>query len=358
MNIDFHHAVTYVVARIAGFEHDEAGIVAHAAQYVDDATNEGLVRFDNGAMYHRYATAHRMLNYRNFAELANRMVWLPFHFLPGNGGLPPGRAPEGSFIERLITRPNSPVAQEMIRDTILARDKPYAVHRLGIAAHVFVDTWAHQGFAGVNHRVNQVRDVQRNGLPDEQFRSKVSRFFNGWIQQRLPPIGHGAALAYPDRPFLRWSYVNGRGETIERDNPTDFTEAADHLCRVFRRYRLGAPDASVPGLPGDVLERMHWMFRTIDDKDEHVRHARWLAELGDRDPFGIGKVHLAYIPSGTGSWRHHALASVDEAEPNMKVYPYREAFLASHWKMFHDAAKAHRRSIVDDILPRFGICVA
>lgn len=42
MQIDFHHATTYVLARLAGFEHPEANIIAYSAQYVDDATNSGL----------------------------------------------------------------------------------------------------------------------------------------------------------------------------------------------------------------------------------------------------------------------------------------------------------------------------
>jgi len=37
MQIDFHHAVTYVVARCAGFPHDDAAVIAYAAQDVDDA---------------------------------------------------------------------------------------------------------------------------------------------------------------------------------------------------------------------------------------------------------------------------------------------------------------------------------
>ena len=50
MQIDFHHAATYVIARLAGFSHTKAGKIAYAAQYVDDADNTGVVRFDNGAM--------------------------------------------------------------------------------------------------------------------------------------------------------------------------------------------------------------------------------------------------------------------------------------------------------------------
>ena len=51
MQVDFHHATTYVLARIAGFEQPEAETIAYASQYVDDATSEGAVCFDNGAVY-------------------------------------------------------------------------------------------------------------------------------------------------------------------------------------------------------------------------------------------------------------------------------------------------------------------
>ena len=46
MQIDFHHTVTYVVARLAGFKASEAQTIAYAAQYVDDATQDGTVRFE------------------------------------------------------------------------------------------------------------------------------------------------------------------------------------------------------------------------------------------------------------------------------------------------------------------------
>jgi len=39
-------------------------------------------------IYPRTASAHKMLDYRNMRDLANHRVWLPFHFLPGNGGDP------------------------------------------------------------------------------------------------------------------------------------------------------------------------------------------------------------------------------------------------------------------------------
>lgn len=354
MDIDFHHAVTYIVGRIAGFNHQQARTVAHAAQYVDDATDEGIVRFNNGAMYRRMATAHRMLDYRNYAELSTRLVWIPFHFLPGNAGLGPHENPDGSFIEKLITRPNSPIAQEMVRASILDYKKPYALHRLGITAHVYVDTWAHQGFAGVNHRVNAVRDVKRNGETDERFRQKVARFFNGFLHQAVPPLGHGAALSYPDRPYLVWSYYNGRGELIERNNAEVFVDAADHLCRVFRRFLARDPDADVPGLTATVRDQLLTMLAGFREGSGQERHARWLDALR-LGRFGFGKVDLKYVAKGRDSWRHEALGT---AEGNDSIYTYSERFLRSDWKMFHDGVKAHHRTVVDEILPAYGIVVA
>lgn len=356
MNIDFHHAVTYLVARVAGFEDREARTISHSAQYVDDATDEGLVMFDNGAMYRRLATAHRALDYKNFAALGHRLVWIPFHFLPGNAGLEEDQDPAGAFIRKLLVRPNSPVAQRMVRVTIEEKHKPYGLHRLGIVSHVFVDTWAHQGFAGVNHRVNMVKDVRRAGQPDERFKQKMWRFFYGKVHQNMPPIGHGAALSYPDRPYLNWSYFNGLDELVVRQNPSEFTEAAHELCKVFQRYLRGDPGAQVDGLPADLQQMIHDRFVRYEESDERVRHRRWLDDLAE-DAFGIGKVDLNYVAKGPGSWRAEALQYPDPDTKDRR-FPYDEAFLDSDWKRFHDAAKAHRRAIVDDILPSFGICVA
>lgn len=356
MEVDFHHAVTYLVARVAGFDHREADTISYCAQYVDDATGDGVIQFENGAMYQRCATAHKAFDYRSFAALAKGLVWIPFHFLPGNGNLPAGRDPEGEFVDKLITRPNSVVAKDMVRSAISEADKPWGLHRLGITAHVFVDTWAHQGFCGVTHRVNGVREVRRDGHIDTRFRAKVREFFKGWLHQRVPPLGHGAALSYPDRPYLRWSYINGRGEEVSRDNPADFLEAADQMYRVFKRWRLRNADAVVDGLPNRIRAAIADRFERWTGNGGE-RHGQWLKDL-ENDAFGIGPIKLSYIGKGKGSWKHKALGTVAANDTKDEVFPYDASFLTSDWKMFHDAAKAHRRAVVDDILPRYDICVA
>ena len=234
--------------------------------------------------------------------------------------------------------------------------KPYGLHRLGIAAHVFVDTWAHQGFAGVSHRVNDVNHVRREKLPDPHFKNKLVRFFGSVFQEGIAPIGHSAALSYPDRPFLRWSYENGLNERVERDNPKDFTDAADELCKWIRRFVARDAEASVKGLPDSVREIISNLFTSLDDGKPSRRHQKWLKAISD-DAFGIGAVNLDYRPKGVGSWKHKALGVTTKKDSKKARFPFSKDFLTCDWRLFHDAAKAHRLSVVDDVLPRYGICV-
>jgi hypothetical protein len=175
MQIDFHHATTYVAARLAGFTHAEADIVAHAAQYVDDATSSGLINFDQGQLYSRISSAHQMIDTRNTRKLKNHLVWIPFHFLPANDGLGEGQNPIGSFINKLVCKPDSPIARQMVRQAILDRERPYGLHRLGVTMHVYADTWAHQGFAGVRHKINEVEDTKETSTSGV-FSSGLKRF--------------------------------------------------------------------------------------------------------------------------------------------------------------------------------------
>ena len=126
---------------------------------MDDAVKTGTINFQNKAMYDRICSAHKTLDYRNMEELANHRVWLPFHFLPGNDGKLPDQNPDQHFVKRVVCTKDSPVAQDMVAACIRDRHKPYGLHRLGITLHTYADTWAHQGFAGINNEINDIRDL-------------------------------------------------------------------------------------------------------------------------------------------------------------------------------------------------------
>lgn len=343
MQIDFHHAVTYVVARYAGFAAGDAEIIANASQYVDDSTESGYVHFDNGMRFFRQATAHPPLDPQNLDNDSDAESWLPFHFLPGadGGSSTAGVAlsPMEAYHRRLVCTPGSPVARRMAELARRDAQRPWGLYRLGVVAHVLCDTWAHQGFVGLHHQLNAVEGIvdMRNG----QSLSVVGRV--------LPPIGHAQALTYPDLPFLRWKYRTG-GKEVVRDNPADFTTAADELSKVFQQWRGEQPSGLTPAR----RDALRSCLAGFDAKDADERHAKWLAAVGAGE-FDFGREPLHY---GARSWKDRALGGSSYRQAivaTRRAFPYPEDFMTSAWKLFHDAASAHRHDVFTHVLPEFSI---
>lgn len=371
MQIDFHHGVTYVCARLAGFAQNEAEVIAHSAQYVDDATMDGEIWFENGMSFPRQASAHKMLDYKNLHPVGNRRVWLPFHFLPGNKGEAAATVSDTAyereeFLLRCVCRPNSYLAKDLMRVVVERQDRPYALYRLGVAAHVFVDTWAHQGFVGFKHPINKATDLDANDTHHKRsIKEKLKDAFGElWDETKSAfvadtlPLGHGAVLSYPDRPYLIWEYTNGLGDRVQRNNPQDFYEAAVELYLHFLRYR------EYPVKKDAVFETEYEIpspFKTIKqkleaiiDEDGDKRHAEWL-QLIANGTFGFCDM-VSYIESGPGSWKHQALAVDEDIRDNEHApIPLATGFLRSHWKLFHDAVYAHRFFVLNELLPKYGL---
>ena len=348
MQIDFHHAVTYIAARIAGFPHDEADIIAYAAQYVDDATCDGAIKFDNRAIYKRISSSHQSIDLENLDPVEDLLVWMPFHFLPGNGGAGAGDNPKGTFIDKLVCLPDSPVAREMVQAAITDNKKPYSLHRLGITMHVYADTWAHQGFAGVLHEINSVDDFDEIGNSNV-FEKGLKGFINRVVEKAAPPLGHGKANVFPDMPFLSWRYKNGRGRLIERNNTEIFCEAAGGICKAMQRYR-GQDET---GIGVNDMTSLRELFLNLKLEDGPDRHDAWVKVIAS-GTFSFGPAVISYADDGKDSWKAVALGN----SRDLPVYPYRESFLTSNWKYFHDALQLHRLTVSHDILPRYGICAA
>ncbi|KIM03342.1 MAG: hypothetical protein KU29_11945 [Sulfurovum sp. FS06-10] len=349
MQIDFHHTVTYVLSRMAGFPHNEAEIIAYAAQYVDDANNSGLIKFDNGAMYDRISSVNGTYSIlKHMQDEVDYVIWTPFHFLPGVD-------PEAkTFIEKLVCRPHSDVAIKMVDACIDYRNDSYALHRLGITMHVYADTFAHKGFAGILNSINTVTDLNVEGEEfdfDDALKAKgISKAF---------PMGHGAALECPDKPYLIWSYKDYSGKLIERNNTNDFMDAANLLFAQLLRYYQKV----VPGFTNNDddfkkdMQKIRENFESFREPSGEKRHERWLDSIRNSD-FSFGSVNLTYISKGKGSWKYDALGTdLFEDIPGTK-YSFNDDFFKSNWKLFHDALQEHRLTILHDILPQFKICLA
>ncbi len=384
MQIDFHHCATYVIARFSGFAHADSSTIAHAAQYVDDSTTSGFIRFANGMRYQRWATAHPMSDPDNLDNDENTTSWLPFHFLPGDDAVGANPVLGSDYVRKLVCRPDSEIAKRMMAGAQAARDCPHGLHRLGIAAHVFIDTFAHQGFAGLHHPINRASEL-RDGAGQTIDALPV------------PPIGHGQVGTCPDQPYLVWSYTDWQGRRIERDNPADFLRASQRLCEEFQRYR----QVPVTGMTAAQTALIEHAIGTIRDPDGARRHAQWLALLA-ADRFALGAQQLDYEGGARGSWKQLALGEAyvqwldackrklaervsahgDSYVDRFLAFSGKEvqtlldktsaaadalgrdtpiecgspsAFLDSDYKRFHDAAREQRNLVLGELLPRAGI---
>lgn len=366
MQIDFHHAVTYIVGRLAGLTSNDAQTVAYSCQYVDDATNSGSVEFESGQRYIRISSAHRTLDLKDNADEAdNRRVWVPFHFLPGNDTPTKGSNSE-RFLARMVCRPGSAVAYTMMRRCIEEHDKPFALERLGIALHTFVDTWAHQGFVGYVDDFNKVKDIQLT--PDSSYAGNpnLAHMFHDplglrekvelWATNQLS-VGHAAVQCYPDMPFLHWKYLRKNGEQVVRDNPTDFVAAAEGMYNVFLQFAAKNPNLAKAPLPEPDRTKIEELLRTTLFEDGEKRHAAWIKEIA-RGTFSFGKENIDYIGKGKGSWKYEALGAENAIDIGDEVYPYDDTFLTSRWKNFHDALQFHRAYVLHELLPSFGLCAS
>ncbi len=355
VQIDFHHGVMYVLSRLAGFNTEEANIISYCSQYVDDAINGGFIKFKNHPMFYRISTAHGMLDTRNTDEQANQHSWLPFHFLPGNEA---GNSRDLGFVARLICRQNSDLAKEMVTECISKKNDYNGLHRLGITMHVYADTWAHQGFAGIKHEINKVQNLSDDSGNDlvekiiEPLEGAVDHIKSLLIDNF--PLGHGAALSCPDQPYLIWEYKNHFGEYIPVNNLIRFMGAVDNVFVALQRYKLGDATAAVPSIPQDIRAKMEALFKTNYDDVEWARNRAWLNKI-EENYFGFGAEKVQYIPKGPGSWKHSALGTTKEKDDAAELFEFRSEFLDSDWKKFHESALDHWKYVMFKLLPSYGI---
>jgi SAM-dependent methyltransferase len=357
MQIDFHYDVIYVLARYAGYNREDAKIIAHSSQYVDDAENGGLVKFTNYPSYYHIRTAHKILDKDNLNEVANFHSWVPFHFLPGNlcdkdNGL------GTSFVSKLVCRENSQIAKEMMEECILRKNNYNGLHRLGISLHVYADTWAHQNFVGIFDEINRTKNLhvinEKTGI-NEKIIMKIEAIIDGTILDEFFPIGHGTVQKAPDLPYLKWEYTNYLGNKSEIiDNSNRFIMAAKEIFKYLKRYQVGDATTITEELPLEAEEKINELFQNITQEDKQIRHEQWQMRL-DEDYFGFHDEAYPYISYGPDSWKSLAMNTNVRKNDNNDKYTISEAFLSSDWKKFHDAVKEHWDFVINHLLPGHGV---
>lgn len=354
MQTDMHFYGTHALALAAGLKPDVARQIAIAAQYVDDSDTVDIA-FTDGSFFHGDATGHHPINANNFHKYDQRKVWIPFHFLPGNQGK--------TLHERLLCQPDSLIAQQMVDWALIEAAGSYGPMMLGIAAHVYADTFAHYGFSGIAASINRVNfatikhetaDVEmRNYITD-----KAQRFFEKLILKtqssaeaaaaNLLGLGHGGVSTYPDRPYLTWSfqYEDGR-ESGQRNNTETFLLASEKLHSIFVRFGEKKPEFSDRlAIPFNKIEKKVREILSLE-ADQDGRSSAWLDSLADGTLIGR-KFTLTPYDCST--------FDLERAELVGKEITQKRANETSVFQ-FLRAANHYRRFVLKKLLPKHNIPV-
>ena len=230
MQKDMHYFGTYAMARAAGLKPEICQTIATAAEFVDDNGDKEHIAFEDDGRLDFIPTAHHTASRHNIDRHDQRLVWLPFHFIPGNKG--------NTVSERLMCQKDSQIAREMVEHNLakaIENNQNFGPYLMGITAHVYADTFSHYGFSGVSSPWNKIDSSTLELMPlqpelESHIRNQAKKFqekygaeakcenFRGshpsWTERRKSDaveaassaLGHAAALTYPDRPYLKWKF--------------------------------------------------------------------------------------------------------------------------------------------------------
>ncbi len=329
MNHEFHYYTLHFLAKRAGFDRDDAYVLAYSSQYLDNA----LVSYDIDTEKGRYET----LVTHHFGFWNRRQetdVWIPFHFFPGDPHFEQARRVDGKTNAFNVT-PNSPRLKRYLIEALKSRN----LYRVGIALHTFADSWAHQNFSGRNEEWNR---IEENSL--------------------IPPIGHAQALASPDnldgvwedprllpphrlvrnrdRFFAAARKIYGYLCTFNRKSFADWELVEERLIEL-----LGKPSQEKTG-----KERV--LDFIIDEDVPEYRRNEWRGEAfflnestGDED---IGSTYDKFL------WLRNEVLHETKLVEKRPVRA-KSDFYHSHLYLWNEAAiiqKKSARKVLADLLPR------
>lgn len=272
MDLDFHYATMYVLSRWADFGSTSATIIATSSQLVDD--NFDTTPFSDEDEKNNIAKGIRIRYscqnvWGNLTGRGNEDIWIPFHFLPGLEG--------DSEAEKLVCKKYSTLSKKLkqrLYGTTL--DTSNYAFRLGIGMHVFVDTWAHQEFAGINNAVNQVKNLlftTQGSMAERVLDEMLDSTVLSKVLDMVMPLGHAAAVHCPDMPYLWWK--SGERFTGGRKNWDEFMDAAEESYAVLQHVS----GVAETGLNMEQRDKLSECFKGFQTDDIDKRYGLWIDRI-------------------------------------------------------------------------------
>lgn len=319
MDIEFHYYMTYLTATRAGLPPDDAEILAYASQYVDENSQILHIDRDKPTAYHNYIT--QTLNILKPKHELMR-IYPIFHFIPGDPLAPTAQRKDGRQ-HPLNTTPNSLNANLIFDDALNSGN----LYRIGIAAHSYADTWAHQNFVGYYDSFNAMQ---------------------GLLNKTLPNVGHADAKHNPDWPALVWLDDRLTEENEVVNNTRRFMEAAKFLFQKLRQYI--DPTCSDATIAQDCQQLQRDLLTAIGAPDgTNVHQAERIQRYCALSQYpAYGERILPHFEER--QWFDQAInhrvrgvsdsnAILSKLDPLKDEYTWKDNYRQSHWYQFQEAAK-------------------
>ena len=216
MDIEFHHYITYIIARTAGFRPEDASIIAYASQYTDDNDTVYTINKDGSDEYSNYIS--QTMDIFNPQKEFMR-IYPVFHFMPGT--LPEiigdsARRGDGK-LHLMNTVPDNLNGKQLINAALYSHN----LYSIGIATRMYADTFAHQNFVGFDKSFNDMKGI---------------------LENLIPSIGHADAKHKPDMPALIWKDGRLVSSHSEVDNKKRFLEATRCIYDKYAAYLHSSND--------------------------------------------------------------------------------------------------------------------
>lgn len=328
MQKDFHYYCIAVLADLAGYTQEQARKIAYASAFVDDQNRTNQF---NGKNFKPIVTAHKgleMVQYK-LSKKDNINILLPFHFLPDKDSV----ENNNSFVVKQF--PN--LAEELFNEATKEPDFNFQLIRIGVALHTIADTWAHQGFSGMEDDENKITKLSM-------------KEHDNWLKKQPHPdiinIGHAMADCLPDNPSICWQYSYCCNETTLHtiNNFDRFIDAAEKIYKLLSSTGAGESvpwedvkesiEQNLKFYSQDVEERCEQWVNRFDSlfKDNIYDNRKWWYEMMPR---GYRKDEWLDISHNTSSKKFSL--------------PTNESFEQQNWVLFNKAAKLQQKYVLNNL---------
>lgn len=309
MDIEFHFYITQLIAQRAGFSPEDSRIIAYSSQYTDDNVDYYTV-IGGPEPYNNYISQTMDITTPQEDRL---WIYPLFHFCPGT--------PEETFKNSPMRNDNTKHVLNTIPDNSNARYifdqalKSRDLYRIGIATHMYADTFCHRDFVGWKDNFNWIDGIC------------------GELTKPLA-IGHALAMHNPDIPNLIWTDSRLTTEYQRKINKEQILAAAGNIFDFFCKIKQ-PPKAAKEQLLGDLGAAIGEPSEDECGKDERIKN--YVQLLG-----------IDYFEYDEMQWFADAVddtptetESKGESEVTEEIYSWKDKYSGTDWFKFQEAVKLH-----------------